>query len=454
MSIRFTRRHLLKSAVAAPLVVSSRVLGDDGGPGVNDRIRVGVIGVGVRGKYLIGNLPDEAQVVAVCDAYLPRARGALRPTGPFVRVLAKFAEGDAATCEVYQNYRQLICQAQVDAVIIAAPDHQHAPIARLAMEAGLDVYLEKPLTLAIAEGRDLIEAAQRTQRIVQVGSQQRTMQVNRQACEFVRDGGIGAVSVVELPNYPGPMPYYDIGEEPVPDGLDWELMQGPAPRRAHHRNLWVKEEYDVGDLLWRGWDLWRDYSGHLMTNWGAHQVDMVQFALGMDATGPVEIIPETDLIVPGIDEEWSDKTPPIGTVPDAQRDRMRFCPVTMRYANGTELRFRPGVEEAVFHGQLGVLYLSRNRVRTDPPDLLGFEVDDVERARWVGPGHVARPHLANWLHCLQTREPPNAPLEAGHRTATVCHLANIARELGRSLTWDHVAERFVNDDAANSCLRR
>lgn len=418
------------------------------------RLRVGVVGCGVRGKYLIGNLPESARVVALCDCYLPRCEQARHPQGEFAQVLAPFAAGDGREAAVFQDYRRLLDDVRLDALIIATPDHHHVAVALAACAAGLDVYVEKPLSLTVAEGRKLVEAAQRTGRVVQVGSQQRTMAVNRAGCEFVRRGGLGRVSLVELPNYPGPAtpPVYET--EPPSDGLDWDLFCGPTPLRPQHRRLWVKDEFRVGDLVWRGWDLFRDYSGHLMTNWGAHSVDMVQLALGRDADGPIEIRPEPERIAAGLDEPWRAKTPPLGTFADRREDRMRFCPVTMRYADGVELRFGAGEGEAVFHGERGRLFMRRNQVRTDPVDLFTPQVDEADVRRWDGAGHVARPHLQNWLDAVAVRGVPSAPLEAGHRTVTVCHLANIARQLGRPLRWNPQTERFLDDAAADALLDR
>lgn len=406
-----------------------------------ERLRVGLIGCGARGKYLIGNLPDTVHVVALCDCYLQRVEQTQRPESDFSDVLAKFAEGDGKTATVFQDYRRMIEKAKLDAVIIAAPDHHHVGMAWAACHVGLDIYVEKPLSLTIAEGRTLVAAERRSGRIVQVGSQQRSMAINREGCEFVRAGRLGRVSLVELPNYPGPMASPEYKPEEPPAGFDWNLFCGSVPLLAHNKMLWVKDEFRVGDKLWRGWDLWRQFSGHLMTNWGAHSVDMVQMALGMDDSGPIEIRPEPSLIDAKIN--LADKV-----------ERLRFCPVTMRYANGVELRFNTDGKEAIFHGERGRMYLSRNRVRTDPPELLQSQVDPDDAQQWIGKGNVARPHLENWIECIATRKTPRAPVEVGHRTATVCHLANIARELGRPLRWNPEEERFVDDSDADALLDR
>jgi hypothetical protein len=169
-----------------------------------------------------------------------------------------------------------------------------------------------------------------------------------------------------------------------------------------------------------------------MTNFAAHSVDMVQYAFGMDESGPVEIWPMT-----------------VGHTGD-----MRTCPVSMRYVDGTLLQFLPTTTDAVFHGEHGRLFLRRNWFRTDPPELVTNPPDPKLAERWRGPGWVARPHIENWLDCIKSRQRPNAPVEVGHRTVTVCHLAGVARELRRRLHWDPVEERFDGDDEANQLLDR
>jgi predicted dehydrogenase len=415
------------------------------------RLRVGVVGTGMRGKYLIGNLPESATVAAICDCSKSRVTNTLAPQGEFASVLARFREQDAERCSIYSDYRRMFDREKLDAVVIAVPDHHHVPAAFHALASGLDVYLEKPLTVSIGEGRLLVDAVRKTGRVLQVGSQQRTMEMNRLGCEFIRNGGLGKISHVELPNYPGPLPMSaaDGYSEESADDVDWNLFCGPTSLRPHARRLWVKDEFKVGELLWRGWDLFRDYSGHMMTNWGAHSVDMVQYALGRDETGPFEIRVDAPQSVDTLVAAWKSKTPR-----PTSDDESRFRPVTMRYADGVELRFVNGPEFILFHGEKGRLKMRRNFFETDPPDLVDERPDSAVVSKWSGSGHVARPHLENWLDCIRTRGTPNAPVEAGHRTATVCHLANLARELNRPLIWDPKRERFVADPQADALLDR
>ncbi|MCA9161804.1 MAG: Gfo/Idh/MocA family oxidoreductase [Planctomycetales bacterium] len=414
----------------------------------NSELRIGVIGVGVRGKYLIGNLPEAARVTAICDCAKSRIASALAPKGNFASVLQAFRDRDAPRCATYQDYRQMLDREKLDAVVIATPDHHHALAAMLALRAGLDVYLEKPLTLTIREGRLLADMVQRTGRVLQVGSQQRSMEVNRFACEFIRSGGLGKISKVELPNYPGPMTIPRLPNSSAPPEVDWEMFLGPAPRQPYARQLWIKDEYHVGELLWRGWDLYRDYSGHIMTNWGAHSVDMVQYALGRDRSGPSEIVATEPESVDIFGQMWNQKTPLPG------KESHRFWPVRMRYDDGVELHFAHGPEFIRFHGERGTLKMRRNYFETDPPGLAVGGPDAVTAAKWNGAGHVARPHLQNWLDAIRDGATLNAPVESGHRTVSICHLANIARELQRPLRWNPISETFIDDAAADMLLER
>lgn len=442
-----TRRQLLLAAGSSlsALGWASLVRGDS----PMSQLRVGVIGTGVRGKYLIGNLPSTARVVAICDAARSHMTETLNPKGEFAELLDTFKRTDAKDCRQYSDYRRMIDREKLDAVIISTPDHHHALAAMIALDAGLDVYLEKPMSLTIREGRLIVDKVKATARILQVGSQQRSMELNRFACEFIRDGGLGKISHVDLPNYPGPIAAPSYPAEPIPNGLDWNLFLGSTPLRPHNRHLWVKDEFKVGKLLWRGWDLFHDYSGHLMTNWGAHNVDMVQYALGMDDSGPVSIRAYAPDSVEDVWKKWAHKTP-APTSPNEQR----FWPVEMRYANGIVLNFKEGHESLRFHGERGTMKVGRNHYEVDPPELIKDRPDLKLAEKWTGSGHVARPHLEDWIDRIRDRKPPVAPAEVGHRTATICHLANIARELARPLKWDPAREQFVGDAAAQAKLDR
>tara|TARA_R110002049_G_scaffold27321_2_gene94289 strand:+ start:526263 stop:527690 length:1428 start_codon:yes stop_codon:yes gene_type:complete len=461
-NVRMDRRAVMKSAAikvaaAAPYFVSSRVFAGPGRVAPSDRIEIAVIGIGVRGKYLISSLPENVQVTALCDCSTEQIESARKPEGVFRELLTSFLSSGGDRCAVYQDYRELFSQHSCDAAIIATSDHHHALASILAMKAGCDVYVEKPLAVTIAEGRAIVDAAKRYDRIVQVGSQQRSMKVNQTACEFVRDGGLGRVHLVEERNFPGPMPYEPemFSEEFVPASMNWDCFCGPTPTLPYHRRLWMKDAFKYGYLTWRGWDLFEAFSGHLMTNWGAHSLDMIQYALGMDDGGPTDVTPHFDQVDATTDDQWHQKTPPLGEVKNHQRDRRRFTPVSMRYDNGVVLQLKPQVSQTVFHGQHGRLYLSRNHYRTEPDGLLP-PVDAAEVARWSGSGggSVAGPHLQDWLDAVRHRGSVHAPPEIGHRSASVCHLANIARVLGRPVRWNPRTEKFIDDPQADQHLSR
>ena len=418
------RQFFWGTAVAstAPLIMPARVFGDERTPSSNERVHIGVIGAGLRGKHLIADMPSGGRVVAVCDCYEPRI-------GEARELISD------ETVAAYVDYRAMMEDAELDAVIITTPDHHHVQAAMLACQAGLDVYCEKPLSLTIGEGKRLVQAVRHYGRVLQVGSQQRSMEMDRFACQFVREGGIGNVSKVEVKNFPGPLLDEFPAGEPIPEGLHWDLFCGPRPMRSHHWRLWLKDVRQWQGVRWRGWDMWRDYSGHLMTNHGAHAIDMVQWALGMDGTGPVEIEP----------------------LVDEHEGEMRVCPVIMRYADGTELHMthpKGFYAGGYFYGESGEMKISRNGFTAFPRSLITDPPDPATADLWKGKGIVAKPHLQNWIDCIKTRSEPVAPVEVGHRSITVCHLAGIARELKRKLRWDPVAETFPDDKQACALIDR
>jgi predicted dehydrogenase len=439
---RLSRRSFLLGTGALPLIAPAHALGLGGRPGANSRITIGVVGIGIRGKYQIATIPPDGRVVAVCDWYEPRADFVVsnEKTSRYAAMLKRFRDEDAKGCAKFQDYRKMIESEKLDAVFVTACDHHHVQAAALACRAGMDVYVEKPLSVYVREGRALVDAAKKYKRVVQVGSQQRSMEMNQYACKLVRDGKIGTVKTITLRNYPGPYRYEDDKDvrtkQEVPPGGDWDLYCGPTQPRPYNLRLWAKEEFGTERFAWRGWDMFRDYSGHLMTNHGAHSVDMVQLALGTDATGPVEVRP----------------------LLDGYAGEMRLCPVMMKYASGTELHFTGTGLGETYEGETARLNMGRNRFDVNPPEIAKDPPDKSVQAKWTGGAgggeSVARPHVQNWLDCIKSRKEPIAPLEAGHRTATICHLAGIARELKRPLKWDPAKEDFVGDAEATALLDR
>lgn len=408
-----TGATLAAGVLGVPLFLSRRVLGGPGRTGPSDRIRVGAIGVGGRATLLLQQLPESAEIVALSDCNLPRAEA--------------FRSKAGREWPVYQDYRQLLERKDVDAVIVATGEFQRVVPCIHACQAGKDVYAEKPLTLYIREGRALVNAARRHERVLQVGSQQRSMEMNRVACELVRNGGLGRILEVRAINYGGaeaspPVPF---ARQETPQGLDWNMWLNQAAERPFH-----------GD--WMRWMRWRDFAGGEMTNWGAHGVDQIQWALGMDGAGPAELTPLSE--------------GPHGKV-------------GMKYANGVQVNFiiEPGkgpMGGAVFICERGKLEINRNKFTSNPPEiaqelLKKLDVAEEER-KWSDSLALwqARWHLQNWIDCIHSRKLPVADVEIGHRSVTVCHLANITRAVGRPLRWDSVKELFVGDEDANQHLDR
>lgn len=418
-----SRREALKRASRAvaglgiPLIVPRGLLGSAEEAPPNERIGIGYIGCGRRSQNLRA-LPREAQIIAASDCYLPRAENVVKGGGG----------------KAFQDYRKLLDLREVDAVIIASPDHWHALHTIHACQAGKDVYVEKPLSLTIREGRLMVQAARKYKRVVQCGSQQRSMAANRRACEIVRNGIIGKIHTVIGHNYPSPWECRFPGE-PEPEGLDWDLWCGPTERVPFHPDIFAPRTRP-------GWISFRPWSGGEMLGWGAHGLDQVQWALGMDSSGPAEV--------------WTEGKPfraPTYTAPAPREEgeaitkepRVRFL-----YPGGILFKLDGGpMGGAIFLGERGKLTVDRGK----------FEVTPEELAKEPLPADGARlyesdDHMADWFRCMKSRKPPAADVEIAHRSATVGHLGNIARWVGRKLRWDPVKEIFPDDPEANAYLDR
>lgn len=375
----------------------------------HDRINVGLIGYGQRGRFLIQQLPKNARIVAICDCDF--------------RAAAAAADKFDWQVDAARDYRALLDRKDVDAVIVATGDFQRALPVIHACQAGKDVYAEKPLSLYVREGRAMVNAARKYGRMIQVGTQQRSMEMNRAASALVRGGRLGKVLEVVATNLPGPSPTPQKPGKELWDDLDWNMWLNQAALREFS-----------GEWL-AGWREFSDFSGGQMTDAGAHACDQIQCALGSDTTGPVEVKP------------------------------LANSAVEMRYANGIPVRFvtpmgKGPLYGAVFVCEKGRLEISRNRFASNPKeiaaDLLSTIKDAVaEQQKWDDPGGaLARWHLQNWLDCIRSRTPPVADVEIGHRAVTLCHLANIARQVGRPLRWNPEREEFEGDSQANQRLER
>ncbi|PHR87075.1 MAG: dehydrogenase [Blastopirellula sp.] len=406
-----TRRIFLGSAIAAmsvPMIVPRRMLAGSGQTAPSEKIRVGAIGVGNRASQLLSQLPDGAEIVALSDCNLSRADA--------------FKSKSGGKWPVFQDYRHILDRRDIDAVIIATGEFQRVLPSIHACQAGKDVYAEKPLTLYIGEGRTLVNAARKYDRVFQVGTQQRSMEKNRVACELVRSGGLGKILEVRAINYAGasPSPSDGLPKQKIPQGLDWNMWLNQAAERPFNQQ-------------WMGWMRWQDFAGGQMTNWGAHGVDQIQWALGASQTGPVELTP------------------------------LGNGQVSLKYDNGVTVNFviemgKGPMGGAVFIGEKGKLEINRNKFASNPPEIameLAKKLDIVEEERkWSDSLELwqARWHLQNWLDCIRSRVRPVADVEIGHRSVSVCHLVNITRAINRPLRWDPKRETFVGDDQANQLL--
>ncbi|MCH8806135.1 MAG: Gfo/Idh/MocA family oxidoreductase [Planctomycetes bacterium] len=418
-----TRRQFLKAAAAtAPYFVASSALGRGLRFAPSERITVGFIGVGnMGGGHLGGFLGDqEVQVVAICDV---DAKKRERARGRVVEHYGAESPGTFRGCEIYNEYERLLERDDIDAVLIAVPDHWHATIAIAACRAGKDVYCEKPLALTIREARQMVRAARRYNTVFQTGSQQRSASNFRYACELVRNGRIGKLQTVNV-GIGGPSREAYHPAEPVREGLDWDRWLGPAPMQPYNAKR-CSGSYSGG------WRHIRDYSGGMTTDWGAHHYDIAQWGMGMDGDGPVEITPPN-------------KMPAIGATPDPGKQ----VSLTFEYANGVTMT-HGGANGILFTGTEGKVEVNRGTIKTWP-DAIGQEPiypDDIQL--YKSPGH-----RQDWLTCIRSRRRPICDVAIGASSVTVCHLANIAFWTGRTIRWDSSKQEIIGDAAAANWLDR
>ena len=438
MSSQLSRREFALSAVAAGTVAATKSSASI--LGANERVQVGIIGVGNRGRELqtdLKRVPD-AKIVAVCDVFEPFLEAAKEDLG-----------GEPAT---YCDYRKLLENKDIDAVVIGTPDHWHALQFIDACKAGKDVYVEKPLSLTVVEGRKMVQAAQQTKRITQVGTHRRSSEMYRKACELVRTGHIGHVSVAKAFHLQNETPM-GMGKPPdgnPPPGLDWDLWLGPAPKVPYNRNRCLYR------FRW-----FPDYSGGQLTNFGTHHLDIIQWGLGQDA-------PKSVMAMGGNFAVQDNRQ-----IPDTLEVVWRYdgCIVTFSQYNANNARGNPPGGNVEFRGSLATLYagyrgctIEPQRVRyreipfKDPRDRKGsnaqygsLKPSGVKKSEVKG-GAPTLDHVRNFIECVKSRKPCTAPVEVGHRSTSATLLGKIALKRGRVLEWDAQAERFTNDDEANNLL--
>jgi hypothetical protein len=413
----------------------------------SERITVALIGHGAMGSGHLHRLAGdrEVQVLAVCDVDRVRREEAKKRVED--TYAARAPGGQYKGCTAYNDYREMLARSDIDAVVIATPDHWHTLQSIHAVEAGKDVYCEKPISLTIQEGRRLVETVRRYGRIFQTGTQYRSISTIRKVCEFVRAGGLGKVKSVftlwgKIGRRLGVDSYtplsFALPAEPAPDGLDWDLWVGPAPwqpyNNAYHRNP------SPGVVPWA---FSADFGAAAVTWYHSHAADVIQYALGMENSGPVEFI-----------------HPSSGTYPT----------LTCRYANGTLLHLVDNWEMVknvykavpatarlagnfggIFVGERGwVTSMSTGGPIEGGPEELFADMKLTTREVNIGDNN----HHANWFECIRTRRPTSCGEEIGHRGASLGHLTILAYKLQRSLKWDPVTEEFPGDNTANRLLGR
>jgi myo-inositol 2-dehydrogenase / D-chiro-inositol 1-dehydrogenase len=393
------------------------------GLGKTTRPRLGAIGLRYQGSVIARQAALYGDLVALCDVDADIAAKAKEEFGP--------------QATVYEDYRKLLDRADIDAVLIGAPDHWHAPMLIDACRAGKDVYCEKPLTLTIDEGKQILRVVAETNRVVQVGTWQRSDSRFRLAAEMIRAGRVGKVRKITIvlgKNVQGG-PFV---EATPPPNLNWNLWQGQTPsvpyiiERSHYTFRW-----------------WYEYAGGQMTDWGAHHVDIAQWMLDRDLGGPVEI--ETQAVFPNVANGYN-------VAKDFQ--------ARLRYADGIEVEILDNGRNGILvEGDLGRLFVNRGSISGKPVEELAEAPLPRDKLRLYADDNLSRPeragkldaiinHMGNFFDCLETRRKPISDVVSQHRSATACHLANISMRLGRKLAWDPQTEQFVGDDAANRWLSR
>ena len=463
------RRTFLKgcmaasSAVAAPWIIPSSALGADGRVAPSRRLTMGLIGRGAMGSGHLRRLVGDAgvQLLAVCE--VDRQRRETAKAEVDATYAADRASGAYKGCAAYNDYREMLARPDIDAIVVVTPDHWHTLQSIDAAKAGKDVYCEKPISISIDEGRQLMNTIQRYGRVFQTGTQYRSIPTIRRVCQFVREGGLGKIKTVftlldplagwlgneRFRPYDGvfnPAIYgrsyapidFALPEDPTPEGLDWEMWVGPAPKLPYNKLYHINPS--PGVVPWS----FSDAFGVAALTWHlAHSADVIQYALRCEKSGPVELI-----------------HPSSGTYPT----------LTCRYANGTLLHFvdhwgmvrdvykalpptarLAGNFGGIFIGERGwITSMSTGGPVEGGPEEIFRELALPTREVVIG----ANDHHANWFECIRTRGRTSCDEEIGHRSASLGHLAMIAYKLGRSLKWDPAKEEFIGDESANRLRAR
>ncbi|MEK7719941.1 MAG: Gfo/Idh/MocA family oxidoreductase [Bacteroidota bacterium] len=382
---------------------------------VDNDLKLGFIGLGRQAMYLLKGFMQihGVKVVAGCDVYgIKRKRFEKRVTTFYSTAVNKIK------IESYEKYGDLLKRKDINAVVIAVPDHSHAMIAIAALKAGKDVYLEKPMTFTIKEGQELKKVVRETGRIFGLGSQQRSDPNFQHAVNLVQTGALGKIKKVNAYVGAPPKPY-TLPEEPIPADLNWDLWLGPLPDTIHYNKELdpiISLDPEVNEKIWGGWRWYKETGGGFTTDWGAHMFDIAQWGLGMDRNGPVEISPIGD------GSEY----------------------ISWTYANGVVMTSEPFDEKKTtgvkFIGEKGWIEVSRGYFNASDPRLFS-----AEKAKLDGPYETKIPHLVNFIESVKGRKDPIVPVEIGHSSCCVCTLGNIACDLKRTIKWNPETETFIGD---------
>lgn len=414
----WSRRQFINSGIAgiAGMMIIPKMSGSVKSPSsVGPDIRLGFIGMGQQSMFLLSGflqIPG-VQVIAGCDVYgVKRKRFEKRVTEFYKKA------GKEVTINTYEKFQDLLNRKDIDAVVIAVPDHSHAMIAIAACKAGKDVYLEKPMTFKIKEGQELKKAVRQNNRIFGLGSQQRSDPGFQYAIKLVQTGAIGKITKVNAYVGAPPKPY-DLPEEPIPSDLNWDLWLGSLPQPIHYNSQLdppITIEPEKNEQFWGAWRWYTEMGGGFTTDWGAHMFDIAQWGLGMDKNGPVEIAP-------------------IG-------DRTEY--MTFKYANGVVMTSEPFDDKKTkgvkFWGDKGWIEVAREYFNSSDPKLM-----PEKKQESTGPYETKIPHQLNFIESVRSRKDPVVPVEIGHSSCCVCNLGNIACQLKRTIKWNPATETFIDD---------
>lgn len=376
-------------------------------------IRLGFIGLGQQSMFLLNGFIQiqGVRVLAGCDVYgIKRTRFERRVNEYYQRI------GKGSEVKTYERYEDLLARKDIDVVVIAVPDHNHAMIAIAACKAGKDIYLEKPMTFTIKEGQELKKAVRDNNRILGIGSQQRSDPNFQHAVKLVQDGSLGKITLVNAYVGAPPKPY-DLPEQPLPGDLNWDIWLGPLTSKIHFNNELdppISLDPPEDEKIWGAWRWYKEMGGGFTTDWGAHMFDIAQWGLGMDRSGPVEISP-------------------LGTEY-----------ISYKYGNGVIMTSEPFDEKLTkgvkFIGDAGWIEISRETFNASDPKFIPETVTEG-----AGPYETKIPHQVNFIEAVKGRKDPVVPVEIGHSSCTVCTLGNIAVELQRTIKWNPQSERFIDD---------